>query len=89
VTEVNGAEWLMAIDGHPETIETDLVVASAIVNDGVIGLADDLEDAGGPLDSEDVANSVGELIRLGFLEKTVAVDHGHGLEEHLLALRLP
>jgi hypothetical protein len=37
---VNTAEWLMAIDPHPETFDTDLVVAAAMANDGVIGLED-------------------------------------------------
>ena len=29
---VNTAEWLMAIDAHPDTLDTDLVVAEALAN---------------------------------------------------------
>jgi hypothetical protein len=29
---VNTAEWLMAIDAHPDTLDTDLVVAVALAN---------------------------------------------------------
>jgi hypothetical protein len=32
VPVVNTAEWLMAIDAHPDTLDHDLVVAVAIAN---------------------------------------------------------
>ncbi|WP_156765625.1 hypothetical protein [Mycobacterium sp. 1245499.0] len=76
---VNTAEWLMAIDAHPDTLDTDLVVATALANGDadVEGVAPEI-----------VTDSVEELIALGFLESVLAADHPNG-EEHLLALRFP
>ena len=54
---VNTAEWLMAIDAHPETVDTDLVVATALA-DG------DAEVQG--VDPDAVIDSVEESIALGF-----------------------
>jgi hypothetical protein len=78
---VNTAEWLMAIDAHPETIDTELVVATAMATDGVL---DNVEG----LSPEDVANCVEELIAIGFLEPVFVTDHPSG-EEHVLELRYP
>jgi len=56
----------MAIDAHPETLDTDLVVATALANG-------DAEVQGiGP---EAVTDSVEELIALGFLESVLVADH--------------
>ena len=63
---VNTAEWLMAIDAHPETVDTDLVVATALA-DG------DAEVQG--VDPDAVIDSVEESIALGFLESVLAPDH--------------
>jgi hypothetical protein len=79
MTVVNTAEWLMAIDAHPETIDTDLAVATALANG-------DAEVEG--IDPEAATDSVEELILLGFLEDAVAIDHGSA-EEHVLELRYP
>ncbi|MGO9385048.1 MAG: hypothetical protein ACLP4W_23900 [Mycobacterium sp.] len=76
---VNTAEWLMAIDAHPETVDTDLVVATALANG-------DAEVEG--IDPDAVTDSVEELIALGFLESVLAADHPEG-EEHVLELRFP
>ena len=76
---VNTAEWLMAIDAHPETIDTDLVVAIALANG-------DAEVDG--IDPNAVTDSVEELIALGFLEPVLAAEHPEG-EDHLLELRFP
>lgn len=72
---IDTAEWLMTIDAHPETVDTDLLVATALAND-------DPNVAG--VDPELVSDSVEELVALGFLEP-VLVDGA----EHLLEFRLP
>ncbi len=84
MTDVNGAEWLQAIDDHSWTIDTDLVVAAAMLNDGSIGL-DRIE---GKSD-EDVQDAVEELISHGFLESMFSVDWSPEHTEHSLRLRLP
>ena len=76
---VNTAEWLMAIDAHPETVDTDLMVATAMANG-------DAEVQG--IDREAVADSVEELLALGFLEAVLTADHPEG-EERLMELRHP
>ncbi|BBX69405.1 hypothetical protein [Mycolicibacterium psychrotolerans] len=76
---VNTAEWLLAIDAHPETIDTDLVVAVALSNGDAA--VEGVEPA-------DVADAVDALVGLGFLEPVLATDHPLG-EEHVLELRLP
>ncbi|WP_158167506.1 hypothetical protein [Mycolicibacterium smegmatis] len=72
---VNTAEWLMAVDAHPQTVDTDLLVAAALANDDphVEGL-----------DPDTVTDSIEELEDLGFLR--VAVVDG---AEHIMELRLP
>ena len=69
------ARWLMAIDAHPETIDTDLVVATALSNGDA-----DVEG----LDHDDVTDAVEMLIGYGFLEPVVEMG-----AEHILELRLP
>lgn len=81
---VHTGRWLLAVDAHPETVDTDLVVATAMANEGVIGL-----EALEGVSEEDVCSSVEELLALGFLESTAVLDHGGGREEHLLRLRFP
>lgn len=76
---VNTAEWLMAIDAHPDTIDTDLVVAVALANG-------DTKVEG--IEPDAVTDSVEELVALGFLESVLAADHPEG-QEHLLELRFP
>lgn len=76
---MNTAEWLMAIDAHLETVNTDLVVATALA-DG------DAEVEG--IDPEAVTDSVEELVALGFLELVLVADHPQG-EEQILELRYP
>jgi hypothetical protein len=76
---VNTAEWLIAIDAHPDTIDTDLVVATALA-DG------DAEVEG--VDPDAVTDSVEELMTIGFLESVLVTDHPQG-EEHVLELRYP
>ena len=73
---VNTADWLTAIDAHPETVDTDLLVATALANG-------DAEVEG--IDPDTVTDSVEELMALGFLESVLAADHPEG-EEHLLEL---
>ncbi len=72
---VNTAEWLMAVDAHPQTVDTDLLVATALANDDphVEGL-----------DPDRVSDSIEELEDLGFLQ-VVLVDGA----EHIMELRLP
>ena len=72
---VNTGRWLMAIDSHPETIDTDLVVATALANGDA-----DVEG----LDPDDVTDAVEMLIGYGFLEPVVELG-----SEHILELRLP
>jgi hypothetical protein len=76
---VNTAEWLIAIDAHPDTIDTDLVVATALANGDaeVEGIAPD-----------SVTNSVEELMAIRFLETVLITDHPEG-DEHLLEFRYP
>jgi hypothetical protein len=76
---VNTAEWLLAIDAHPSTIDIDLLVAIALANG-------EAEVEG--IDPDVVTDSVEELAALGFLESVLIADHSEG-EEHLLELRLP
>lgn len=76
---VNTAFWLIAIDAHPETVDTDLVVATALAHG-------DAEVEG--IDPEAVTDSVEELIALGFLEPVLAAEHPAG-QENLLELRFP
>lgn len=83
MSEVNGAGWLMAIDAHPETLDTDLAVAAVMLSDGVIGL----ESIDG-LSRESVDDAVNELIALGFLEDVFSMA-GNGQEEYVLELRIP
>lgn len=69
----------MAIDAHPDTIDTDLVVATSL--------------AGGDsrvegIDPDAVSDSVEELVAMGFLESVLATDHPEG-EECVLELRFP
>ncbi|ORL96632.1 hypothetical protein [Prescottella equi] len=80
---INTAEWLAAIDAHPETLETDLRVAAAMVL-GDATSPEDVED----LDPERVSDSVEELAALGFLRSVLSTDHPEG-EEHVLELTLP
>ncbi|MBZ4517772.1 hypothetical protein [Mycobacterium avium] len=72
---VNTAEWLMAVDAHPQTVDTDLLVATALA-------FDDPHVEG--LEPETVTDSIEELEDLGFL-RVVLVDGA----EHVLELRLP
>ncbi|RRR41160.1 hypothetical protein EHH44_19295 [Mycolicibacter terrae] len=76
---IDTAVWLTAIDAHPETVDTDLLVATALANDDphVEGV-----------DPELVSESVEELMALGFMEVVLATDHPDG-EEYVLELRLP
>ncbi len=76
---VNAAEWLIAINVHPDTIDTDLVVATALANG-------DAEVEG--VDPEAVTDSVEELMAIGFLESVLVTDHPDG-EEYVLELRFP
>lgn len=80
---INIAEWLAAIDAHPETLDTDLRVATAMVL-GDATSPQDVDD----LDPESVSDSVEELESLGFLRSVLSTDHPQG-EEHVLALTLP
>ena len=59
----------MAIDAHPETVDTDLVVATALANG-------DAEAQG--IDQDAVTDSLEEVIALGFLEPVLATDHPEG-----------
>ena len=52
---VNTAEWLMAIDAHPETVDIDLLVATALANS---------EPCAEGLDPEAVADSADDRVRL-------------------------
>lgn len=76
---MNTAEWLIAVDAHTDTIDTDLVVATAPANG-------DAEVEG--VDPDAVTDSVEELIALGFLESALAADHPER-EERLRELRFP
>lgn len=76
-------EWLSAIDAHPETLDTDLVVAAAITQGSttVDGW-----------DRQRVDDSIEELIGLGFLDDVFSMSGGcshPGCVEHVLELRLP
>ena len=97
---VNTAHWLVAIDAHPETIDTDLVVATALANGDadVEGLDPERPEVSQGIEThplldglspDDVTDAVEMLIGYGFLEDVVAVDRGDGTEEHVLELRLP
>ncbi|ORB32032.1 hypothetical protein [Mycolicibacterium parafortuitum] len=72
---VNTALWLTAIDAHPQTVDTDLLVATALA-------FDDSHVEG--LDPEAITEAIEELEDLGFL-RVVLVEGA----EHLLELRLP
>jgi hypothetical protein len=76
---VNTAEWLMAIDAHPDTLDTDLLVATALANG-------DAEVEG--IDPDAVTDSVEELMAIGFLESVLVTDHPDA-EEYVLELRFP
>lgn len=76
---VKTAEWLMAIDAHPDTIDTDLVIATSLANG-------DARVEG--VDPDAVSDSVEELVAMGFLESVLATDHPEG-EEYILELRFP
>lgn len=80
MTGVDTGQWLNAVDAHPDTLDSDLLVAVALANGTT-------EVDGMP--SERVGDCVEELIALGFLEDVVSVDLGDGREEHVLELRLP
>lgn len=79
MSAVNTAAWLMAIDAHPDTIDTDLVVATSLTSG-------DSRVEG--IDPDAVSDSVEELVAMGFLESVLATDHPEG-EEYVLELRFP
>ncbi|MDV6246887.1 hypothetical protein [Rhodococcus opacus] len=58
--------WLSAVDAHPETIDTDLAVAAALVLSDAWS-ADDIED----VHPDDAQASVEELESLGFLRAVI------------------
>lgn len=79
---VCAVEWLTAIDAHPETLDTDLVVAAAITQGSttVDGW-----------DQQRVDDSIEELIGLGFLDDVFSTGCSECVDcvEHVLELRLP
>lgn len=77
------ADWLTAVSEDPETLDSDLIVATAIAMGGA-GQADDVPG----LDPERVADSIEELQALGYLESVVELPT-EGETECLLELRLP
>lgn len=79
MTAINTAEWLMAIDAHPDTIDTDLLVATALANG-------DAEVEG--IDPNAVTDSAEELMDIRFLRSVLVTDHADG-EEYVLELRYP
>jgi hypothetical protein len=99
MTEINTADWLNAVDAHPDTLDTDLLVAVAITNG---------ETSVDGIDQDTVDDSIAELITFGFLDDVMSIDcDGCGAEchtrsgspldqtssagcvEHVLELRLP
>jgi len=81
---VNTAEWLAAVDAHPETIDTDLVVAVAIANGSttVDGW-----------DQQTVDESIEELVGLGFVAEVFSAPCAGSCvgecTEVVLELRIP
>ncbi|MDJ0400777.1 hypothetical protein [Rhodococcus rhodochrous] len=80
---VNDIEWLTAVSEHPETLDAEVAVAAAVV----FGDANRAEDVEG-MDPDDVQDCIEELVSLGFLEETVAVD-GVATTELIYELRIP
>ena len=72
---VNTAEWINAVDAHPDTLDTDLLVAVALANG---------ETSVEGIDPEQADDSVEELLALGFLELVLADG-----DEYMMELRYP
>lgn len=84
MSEVNGADWLTAVDAHPCTRAAHLAVAATVVlTDQSLGL-ESIEGLSRP----EVDRAVEDLIGLGFFEDVFSVGYDGG-EEHVLELRLP
>ncbi len=82
---VNTVDWMNAIENHPETWCVDLVVGASIALGGstvVEGVRD-----------QDVAVSIDELVRLGFLHEEFSgpctSDCDADCREVVLVLRMP
>ncbi len=79
-------DWLDQISRHPETIDTDVMVAAVVA---LTGSANGVTTPDGSLiDQDDVDESVLTLLSFGFLDSVVSFGADGG-EDHLLALRMP
>lgn len=91
MNEIRNDEWLQAINDHPETIDTDLHVAVALLLNGTAnGAVFPCPDCGqrGLIAQGEVDESMTVLASLGFLELVAAVECDGG-EDQLLVLRMP
>jgi hypothetical protein len=75
VSELNAAEWLRTIEDNPETIDTDLLVATVIVQrpERIWSLADVLYELHRDRDLRDIRDAVDELIAHWYLVELVVV----------------
>lgn len=67
---VNTALWLIAVSEHPDTLDSDVVVAAALV----LADATSADDMDLDLAPEDVDDCIEELESLGFLRAVVVDD---------------
>lgn len=68
------SEWLTSVDAHPETIDTDLLVAEFLAQspERLWSLADVLVGLRHLRELEDLSEAVDELVSDGFLESVAA-----------------
>jgi hypothetical protein len=73
---VNLCDWLDAIEAHPETIDTDSLVAVFIAQepDRLWSLSDVLHGLHREHDLTDLRDTVRDLLGLGFLDEVMALD---------------
>ena len=81
--EFRNDEWLQAISDHPETIDTDLHVAVALLLTGSgNGVTFPCPDCGQRelIDQDEVDDSIAALMDFGFVESVAAVEVDGGEE---------